>query len=153
MDSRGGPNGLSVRTVATAMPNQTCVAVREFRLSPCANRPPEIPLNERDLAHAERRSRILCQARLRVDIQVVSIRRTDGGRCHSSRAIAAPIRAARCIEEPFQFGPLSCAGLRIRAEEVFDDFVLLVFFGAAVRDLGADANAKVAGAVGPACTS
>jgi hypothetical protein len=41
------------------------------------------------------------------------------------------------------------AGLRIRAEEVFGDFVLLVFFRAPSRDLGTDANAKVAGAVGP----
>src|SRR6266481_2694902 len=38
------PNGLSVRTVATAMPNQTCVAVREPRPLPCVNRPPEFPL-------------------------------------------------------------------------------------------------------------
>jgi len=43
-DPRGVPNGLSVRTVATAMPNQTCVAVREPRPLSCANRPPEFPL-------------------------------------------------------------------------------------------------------------
>ena len=42
--------------------------------------------------------------------------------------------------------------LRIRAEEVFGDFVLLVLFRAAFHDLGTDANTKVAGAVGPTCT-
>src|SRR6266404_3357669 len=66
-----GTNGRSVRTVATAMPNQTCVAVRLPRPLPCTNRG-KSP-TERDLAHAEGRSSILCQAFFRVDMQVVSI--------------------------------------------------------------------------------
>jgi len=45
------PNGLSVRTAATAMPNQSCVTGREPRPLPCANRPPDC-LNERDLPTA-----------------------------------------------------------------------------------------------------
>ena len=40
-------------------------------------------------------------------------------------------------------------GLRIRAEEVLGDFVLLVFFRAALRDLGTNANTRIAWAVGP----
>ena len=45
------PNGLSVRTAATAMPNQSCVTGREPRPLPCANWPPDC-LNERDLPTA-----------------------------------------------------------------------------------------------------
>jgi hypothetical protein len=67
-DPRGVPNALSVRTVATAMPNQTCVEAREPRPMPCANRPVGIAPNERDLADSEQRSGILCQALFRVDI-------------------------------------------------------------------------------------
>ena len=67
------PNGLSVRTAATAMPNQSCVTGREPRPLPCANWPPDC-LNERNLPTA-RRSGILGQALFQVDIQVVSIRR------------------------------------------------------------------------------
>jgi hypothetical protein len=37
---------------------------------------------------------------------------------------------------------------RTGTEEVFGDFVLLVFFRAALCDLGKDANAKIAGAAG-----
>src|SRR5260221_8648997 len=66
------PNGLSVRTAATAMPNQSCVTGREPRPLPCANWPPDC-LNERDLPTA-RRSGILGQALFQVDIQLVSIR-------------------------------------------------------------------------------
>jgi hypothetical protein len=65
-------NGLSARTAATAMPNQTCVAVLPRRL-PCANRAAGVPANERELAHGERRSGILCQALFGVDIQGLSI--------------------------------------------------------------------------------
>ena len=72
-DSRVVSNGLSARTVATAMPNQTCVTVREPRLLPCVNLAAGIPANERELAHGERRSDILCQALFGVDIEVVSI--------------------------------------------------------------------------------
>jgi serine/threonine protein kinase len=43
-DSRGVPNGLSVRTGATAMPNETCVAAGLPRLLRCASRPPGLPL-------------------------------------------------------------------------------------------------------------
>jgi hypothetical protein len=39
-DSRGVPDGPSLRTVAGAMPNQTCVTGREPRPSPSANRLP-----------------------------------------------------------------------------------------------------------------
>src|SRR6266699_6060426 len=42
-DSRVVSNGLSARTAATAMPNQTCVTVREPRLLPCVNRAAGIP--------------------------------------------------------------------------------------------------------------
>src|SRR6266699_1456345 len=72
-DSRVVSNGLSARTVATAMPNLTCVTVREPRLLPCVNRAAGIPANERELAHGERRIDILYQALFGVDIQVVSI--------------------------------------------------------------------------------
>src|SRR5258708_4739211 len=43
-DSRVVSNGLSARTGATAMPNQTCVTLREPRLLPCVNRAAGIPL-------------------------------------------------------------------------------------------------------------
>jgi hypothetical protein len=68
-------NGLSVRTAAIAMPNQTSVAAGEPRPLPCANRPAGIAPNERDLADGERGSGILCQALFRVDIQIVISRR------------------------------------------------------------------------------
>jgi hypothetical protein len=50
----GAADGLSVRSVATAMPNQTSVAVREPRPQPCANRAAGIAPNEKDLARGER---------------------------------------------------------------------------------------------------
>ena len=34
-------------------------------------------------------------------------------------------------------------------DKIFGQLILLIFFRSAFRDLGADANAKVAGAVGP----
>ena len=64
-----------------------------------------------------------------------------------SKVVMLPT-AIRCY--PTFLGFLPERRSRIRAEEVFGDFVLLVFFRAAFRDLGTDANAKVAGAVGRA---
>ncbi len=52
------------------MPNQICVAVREPRPLPCADRTPQFQLLRGTLADGERRSGVLCQALFRVDIQV-----------------------------------------------------------------------------------
>jgi hypothetical protein len=41
------PDGLSVRTVATAVPNETCVAVRDRDPCPVLTGPSEVPLTRR----------------------------------------------------------------------------------------------------------
>jgi hypothetical protein len=68
------PNGLSVRTAATAMPNQSCVTGREPRPLPCANWPPDC-LNERDLPTARGEAAFSAKLSFRLTYRVVSIRR------------------------------------------------------------------------------